>query len=285
MSSTVLSRRIGTVLAVSLFTVGLLATVAVGANAFESDDAASDPAAIGHSPAQTEERNRITFDHSEGERASYEVTVSGSIEAGPEADLTDAESVDTISGSRATGSVAEGGDDDYFFTGEITSLETDGPVTVFVNGEQVDPDDVEDETETETATTTTTTTTTTATTTTDTPTPTDTETETPTETTTSTETETATTAATETETPTATETDTPSATPTTTVTPTATETATATATPSPTATPNASLTTTGVAEGSEGFSDQERGLFLTIGGVLLLGVLAIGGLVWFARQG
>ena len=238
------------------------------------------PAAIDSGFSQVEDGSRITFEHTGEGRASYAVTVSGSIEAGPEADLEDAESVDTVSEGSATGSVAEGGADDYFFTGEITSLEIDGPITVYVDGEEIDPEEIEDAT----TTTETETTATTAT-----------ATESPTPTTrTTTETGTATTTATATATATRTETNTPraaSATPTETSTPTGTatgtETVTRTTTDTETPAPTRSRATTpggGDGGGSTGLSEQERGLFLTIGGVLLLGIVAIGGFALLARR-
>jgi hypothetical protein len=236
---------------------GPIGTVGAAASGAPSEGtSAPSSAAIDGGFPQVENGSRITFEHTGEGRASYEVTVSGSIEAGPEADLEDAESVDRVSAGRATGSVAEGGADDFFFTGEITSLEVDGPVIVSVDGQQVDPEEIggvttttgtetTTETDTETATTTTTATTATAT-------------------------STATTTRTETSTPT-----TASATPT--------ETATTTETPAPT---RSRATTPGGGDGggSTGLSEQERGLFLTVGGVLLLGIIAIGGFALLARR-
>ena len=323
--------RIGIGLVAVVFATGLLGTIGtIGtASAVDmtgpavpgdtSDDTGGTPAAIGAGMSQVDDENRITIESTGDERATYEVTVSGSIEAGPEADLSDAESVDTVGETSAEGSVAEGGADDFFFTGEITSLDVTGPATVSVNGEEIDPGDIDDaptetttemetETTTETATVTETPTattpiTTTATTT-ETATETTTETPTPTPTTTTittvtpTRTETATATTTTTETPTPTSTATPTSTPTSTATPTATTettTATVTATETPTATATATrtetasptrapATTPSSGEQAAEFSEQERGLFLTIGGVLLLGVIAIGGFALLARR-
>ena len=324
--------RIGIGLVAVVFATGLLGTVgtigtasAVGmagpaVPGSTSDDTGGTPAAIGAGVSQVGDENRVTIESTGDERATYEVTVSGSIEAGPEADLSDAESVDTVGETSAEGSVAEGGADDYFFTGEITSLDVTGPATVSVNGEEIDAGDIDDaptettteteattETATATETPTATTPTTTTATTTETATETTTETPTPTPTTTTTtittvtptRTETATATTTTTETPTPTSTATPTPTPTLTATPTATtETtsiATATATETPTATATATrtetasptrapATTPSSGEQAAEFSEQERGLFLTIGGVLLLGVIAIGGFALLARR-
>ena len=254
--------RIGVALLAVMLAASLVGAIApVGARAAGAPSAGSSaPAAIDRGFSQVEEESQITFEHTGEGRGSYTVTVSGSIEAGSEADLEDAQSVDRVSARRATGSVAEGGTDDFFFTGEITSLEVDGPITVYVDGQQVDPDRIGGRTTTATATETATTTTTTAT-----------------------ATATATATGTETNTPTATA----SATPTETSTPTATRTATATTTETETPVSTRSRATTpggGNGEGSTGLSEQERDLFLTIGGVLLLGIVAIGGFALLARR-
>jgi hypothetical protein len=273
----------------SLGTLGTIGTTSTAGAAGTVDGAVSDAtddgttvasAAIGHGPAQIENGSRLTFEHTGEGRATYEVTVSGSIEAGPEADLEDAESVDTVSAGSAEGSVAEGGADDYLFTGEITSLETDGPIAVLVDGERIDPEDVEDtttETETPTPTSTRTTSATPTRTTTGTPTPTPSPTRTNTTTATATPTETTTT----TTTMTTTTTETPTRTEATTATPT--ETATSTETVSPSRSP-VTIPDSEDGGGAAGLDERERGLFLTVGGVLLAGIVAIGGFALLVRR-
>ena len=83
------------------------------------------------------------------ERAVYEITVSGEIAPGEEANLTDATHPDSIGGRTAAGAVTEGGADSYRFAGEITAVSLDGPAEIFVDGEQIDPDEVTDGTQTE----------------------------------------------------------------------------------------------------------------------------------------
>jgi cell division septation protein DedD len=253
----------------SVGSVGQTGPIAAGATApgaaSEGPDTGSNvPAAIDPGYPQVENGSRITFEHTGGERASYELTVSGSIEAGPEADLEDAQFVDRVSARRASGSVAEGGADDYFFTGEITGLTVEGPVTVSIDGEEVNPEEVGPATTT-----------------------TDAETAGPTSTTTATATTTTTptpTARTTTTTATATTATTATATASTTPTGTAEPTATARTT---TAAPTRTQPTTagsGDGGGSTGLNEQERGLFLTIGGVVLLGIVAIVGVALLARR-
>ena len=56
------------------------------------------------------------------------------------ADLANAESPDTIEGTAASGSTAEGGRDNFTFAGQLTALTLEGgPARVYVNGEQIDP--------------------------------------------------------------------------------------------------------------------------------------------------
>ena len=70
-----------------------------------------------------------------GESASYDVTVSGDLEAGSRFD----EGTDSISGSSGSGTIGGRGVDDFTFSGEITDFSAEGPLRVFVNGEEVDP--------------------------------------------------------------------------------------------------------------------------------------------------
>ncbi|WP_135822878.1 hypothetical protein [Halostella litorea] len=76
------------------------------------------------------------------ERATYEIGVSEAIEAGDGANVSDAEYLDAVEGTTASGSVAQHGSDDYAFAGDVTSLSVDGPADVYVDGEQVDPANV-----------------------------------------------------------------------------------------------------------------------------------------------
>ena len=73
-------------------------------------------------------------------RVSYTATASGSIRPGSGADLTGATQPDEVSGSTASGSTAQGGIDNYTFSGELTDLNLEGgPAEVYVNGERIDP--------------------------------------------------------------------------------------------------------------------------------------------------
>lgn len=80
--------------------------------------------------------NTVTIESTARERADYEFTVSEVVEFGERADPG---TVDAIDGRTASGMVAEHGIDDYLFAGEITAFSLDGPATVSVNGEEVDP--------------------------------------------------------------------------------------------------------------------------------------------------
>lgn len=204
----------------------------VDANApIESSSSGETVARLGSGYAQSSQlSNTITIQSTSDERANYTITVSERIEPGSGADTEDDAVVpDEASGTRATGSTAEGGEDSFQFAGEVTSFSVSGgPVTVLVNGEEVDPDSFS-----ETPPTTTTTTTTTETPT-PTPTPTPTTTQTPTPTPTPTDTPTPTPTPTATPTPTPTETATQTETETQTATPASTDTATATQTPTTT---------------------------------------------------
>ncbi|WP_273836418.1 PGF-CTERM sorting domain-containing protein [Halococcus sp. PRR34] len=73
-------------------------------------------------------------------RVSYTATASESITPGSGADLTGATQPDEVSGSTASGSTAQGGIDNYTFSGELTDLNLEGgPAEVYVNGERIDP--------------------------------------------------------------------------------------------------------------------------------------------------
>jgi hypothetical protein len=91
-----------------------------------------DPALLG--------KRTVTIESDGGGVAEYEFTVSGDLTKGAEA-----ESSDTVDGSTASGRVGpDRGVDDFEFTGEITGFLLDGPATVYVDGEVVDPADYED---------------------------------------------------------------------------------------------------------------------------------------------
>lgn len=69
------------------------------------------------------------------------------------ADLVNAESPDTTEGTTASGSTAEGGQDNFTFAGQLTALTLEGgPARVYVNGEQIDPAQYQSTTPTSTVT-------------------------------------------------------------------------------------------------------------------------------------
>lgn len=74
------------------------------------------------------------------QRASYEFDVSGTIEPGAVADLSSGTHTDTVDDGSAIGWVAEGGADNYFFSGNLTHFSYTGPLSVRENDQQVDPD-------------------------------------------------------------------------------------------------------------------------------------------------
>lgn len=84
--------------------------------------------------------NTLSIRSTGGQRVSYTITVSERISPGPGADLSNATQPDTVSQTTASGSTAQGGVDNFTFSGRITALNlTGGPAEVSVNGEQVDP--------------------------------------------------------------------------------------------------------------------------------------------------
>lgn len=86
-----------------------------------------DPTTLGEST--------LTIESDGGGVADYTFTVDGELTKGPDADNSD-----TVDGSTASGWVGpEGGVDDYQFTGAFTSFTLDGPATVLVDGQEVDP--------------------------------------------------------------------------------------------------------------------------------------------------
>jgi len=73
-------------------------------------------------------------------KATYEFSVSGDLE--PYADGGVLSGPDSISGSSASGVVYSGGSDGYRFTGTMKYFEVDGPVTVYLDGEEVAPENL-----------------------------------------------------------------------------------------------------------------------------------------------
>jgi len=86
-------------------------------------------------PDPGEGTRTLTFEGSPG--GAYAFAVSGTIEKSTAMDAS-INSFDEISGSTASGGVG-GGRDSYTFSGEITDFETDDGVTVYLDGDQVDP--------------------------------------------------------------------------------------------------------------------------------------------------
>lgn len=84
--------------------------------------------------------NTLSIRSTGDDRVYYNVTVSEQINPGAGADLTGAEHPDDVSNTMASGSTAQGGIDNFTFSGEITVLKlAGGPAKVYINGEQVDP--------------------------------------------------------------------------------------------------------------------------------------------------
>ncbi|WP_160133258.1 hypothetical protein [Halococcus salsus] len=79
------------------------------------------------------------------DKVTYQLTVSGSIERRGESygapiddsGVTEDPDIDVISGSTVDGRLGGGGDA-YHITGEITSFEANGDVSVYVDGEETD---------------------------------------------------------------------------------------------------------------------------------------------------
>jgi glucose/arabinose dehydrogenase len=82
----------------------------------------------------------LTLMSEDAQRASYEFTVSGDLEPGALADLTNAEVSDTVESNTASGAVAGGGTDDFHFSGSITRFSSEGPLSVYRDGKRIDPD-------------------------------------------------------------------------------------------------------------------------------------------------
>lgn len=84
--------------------------------------------------------NTLSIRSTDDERVYYNATATDSFAPGAGADLTGADQPDRVSGASASGSTAQGGVDNFSFSGELTELNLEGgPAEVYVNGEQVDP--------------------------------------------------------------------------------------------------------------------------------------------------
>ena len=81
--------------------------------------------------------SRYVTIESDGGRADYELTVSGDLEKSVDENAT-IDDEDEIDGSTATGFV-HGWKDSYRFSGEIEDISVDGPATVSLDGEEIDP--------------------------------------------------------------------------------------------------------------------------------------------------
>ena len=71
-----------------------------------------------------------------GERATYEFGVTGRVEPDPETGSFDPQ--DTADGDTASGAVVSG-TDGYLFTGDVADFSLNGPATVRLDGEEIDP--------------------------------------------------------------------------------------------------------------------------------------------------
>ncbi len=84
--------------------------------------------------------NTLTIRSTGDQRVRYNITVSGRIQPGSGADLTNADQPDQVRTATAVGSSAQGGVDNFTFSGRLTVLEVSGgPADVFLNGRKIDP--------------------------------------------------------------------------------------------------------------------------------------------------
>lgn len=83
--------------------------------------------------ASAQDRKELRFQSVGDEIFRYRVSVSGTLERAPNRDGGD----DLIDENTAEGAARGGNHDDWYFTGEITELELDGPGRVLVDGEVV----------------------------------------------------------------------------------------------------------------------------------------------------
>ncbi len=125
--------KLGCISVVALCLLGSSVVAGVAAPA-----AASVPS--GQSQVDQPLPNTLTIRSTGDERVSYNVSVSERISPGSGADLANATQPDTISQTTASGSTAQGGVDNFTFSGRITALNLSGDsAEVSVNGERVDP--------------------------------------------------------------------------------------------------------------------------------------------------
>ena len=97
-----------------------------------TDDGSTSDGSTSDSTSDAVEATELIEIVGQGEYATYEFSVDGALEG----DSLNAE--DEIAGTDASGAVS-GGTDSYLFGGSITAFSADGPVTVAINGEEVDP--------------------------------------------------------------------------------------------------------------------------------------------------
>jgi hypothetical protein len=91
-------------------------------------------------PTASQPSKTLTIRSTGDERVYYNFTATGQVQPLEGADLVDAEIPDKIDGTAASGSTAQGGRDNFTFTGQLTALTLNGgPANVYVNGEQIDP--------------------------------------------------------------------------------------------------------------------------------------------------
>jgi len=100
-------------------------------------DSSSDDSGGGSSGGSTGE-SEIRL-NATGDSFDYEFTVSGDLRAGEFAN-----SGDDVAGDTATGGAGGSGKDNFYYTGEITSFDLDGPAVVEIDGDEVDPDSLGD---------------------------------------------------------------------------------------------------------------------------------------------
>lgn len=81
--------------------------------------------------------NDLRIESTGEEYAYYEITVSGEIRPGPNADTDDPSKPDVIRDGRVQGQVGRYGIDDFRFSGDVTSVQLDGPANVLVNGTEI----------------------------------------------------------------------------------------------------------------------------------------------------
>lgn len=83
--------------------------------------------------------NRLRLETQSGDPlANYEFTTSGQIKLGAESEDPDTATQNDDGTWTATGTVGDGGADSWYFDGTLKDVAADNPVTVLVNGEEVD---------------------------------------------------------------------------------------------------------------------------------------------------